>query len=221
MSRRLIVAALAGLPMLCLAPARGATRAEAFARIVREAPRGGTERAAWLRREAEGTTDARLAFELMEEVTRRAPAEAAGPARLWLVRYWMAAGRTDRALLELELLGKPAPETAWTAETEYWRALLGLEERPAAVETGSVVPWGVMAGIAALRAGAPDRETARQAFALEGAARRAGLLGPWLWNLARSDEPVWQRSVRETLAGGGRALAAAPERVGLIQAYGP
>jgi hypothetical protein len=213
--------ALAAVALLSLAPARSETRAAAFARIVRTAPRGATERAEWLRGEAQRTPDGRLAFELMEEVTRRAPAEAAAPARLWIARFWMAAGKPEQAALELRLLGRIDPQAPWADEAAYWRTLLGLEESPAVSDAESVPPWGIMARIAALRFGDAEGGRARTGLALEGAVRRAGLLGVWLWALSRSGEPARQRSVRETLAGSARSLAAAPERVALGAAVGP
>ena len=206
--------ALLGVPMLAVG---AETRSESVERIVRQAPRGSEERTAWLMREAAATRDAGLAFELVEEVVRRAPREAAAPARLWKVRYWMAAGRTDQAVLDLQVLGRVPEDAPWAPETSYWRALLGMEGEPGAAVRGEIPPWGLMAQLAALRGVGEDRARAREVLALEGAVRRLGLLGPWLWKLLREGEPGLRRSVRETVSGSARSLEAAPERIALAR----
>jgi hypothetical protein len=217
-TRRLpILVALLYLPLIT---AGAETRSREVERILDAAPRGARERAAWLTREAMATRDARVAFELAEEANRHAPADAAVPARLWKVRYWMAAARTDQAMLELQALGEVPEGAPGAQEASCWRALLGLESRPA--ESGAEVPpWGLMARLARMRDAADGRGRGREALALEGAVRRMGLLGPWLWRLMRARDGSWQRSVREALAGSAHALEAAPERIALEQGTRP
>lgn len=205
---------LIALVCLPLASAVAETRSPEVERILSAAPRGGRERAAWLMREAVATRDGRLAFELAEEASQHAPEDAAASARLWKVRYWMAAARTEQAVLELQALGEVPEGAPEAAEVACWRALLGLESRPAAA-VAEVPPWGLMARLAGMREATPDRERERDGLALEGVVRRVGMLGPWLWRLLRQGDSAWQRSGREALAGSARALQAAPERIAL------
>lgn len=214
------LAILVALLFVPLVTAGAETRSREVERILSGAPRGARERAVWLMREAAATRDARLAFELAEEASRHAPADAAVPARLWKVRYWMAAARTNQAILELQALGEVPEGSPGADEAACWRALLGLESRPAEA-VAEVPPWGLMARLAGMRPGEDDRSRGRDALALEGVARRVGLLGPWLWRLMRARDGSGQRSVRETLAGSARSLAAAPERVALDQGTRP
>jgi len=217
----LTVAAYAAL-LIAMAPAHAETRAEELEGILRAAPRGDAQaRAAWLLRQAQEVRDAKLAFEVMEEVTRRSSREIGAPARLWKVRYWMAIGRGDQATLELQALGEVDENAPWSSEASYWRALLSLEVQSRESGRSSIPPWSVMAQLAAVREGPGEHERARQALGLEGAARRLGLLGPWLWQLLRSDEVALRRSVREAITGSAGALAVAPERVALRQRSRP
>jgi len=213
-ARRRVTLAAAALFALSLLSAGAEDRSREVERILNAAPRGGRERAAWLMREAAATRDARLAFELAEEASRRAPADAAVPARLWKVRFWMAAGRTEPARLELQALGEVPEGVPGAQEATYWRALLGLESGPAEA-VAEVPPWGLMARLAGMREAVGERGRGREGLALEGAVRRMGLLGPWLWRLAGASDGAWQRALREALGGSRRALRAAPERIAL------
>ncbi len=207
----------AGLLLAC--PARAARRAEVTS-VLRRMPDTSREaQATWLFDAARETDDAHVAFDLLSELTRRFRGPAAARARLWKVRFFMAAGDTASALRELQEVDD-APDVA--AERAYWATLLGQESAGGRVErAGTMPPWELMRGIAALEVAEYGSRLERAALELEGAARRWGLLGPWLWRLVRSGNPVLREAAQAVADAPHASLAASPEVAGLREWFHP
>ncbi len=205
-------ALLAGL-LLAPCAAQGERRAEVAA-VLAQLPGGPREaQAAWLFQRAREASDARVAFDLQNEVIRRFPGATAVQARLWKTRFFMAAGDTSAARRELDAV---RDLKAAGPEAGYWGVVLGrAQDAGAGAATGTLPPWDLMRGIAALGRGPSGSRGVRAALELEGAARRWGLLGPWLWRLARSSNAALRTAASEILAAPRGALAAAPETAAL------
>jgi len=200
------------------AAAAAGTLEEETARILRAVPQGsGESEAAWIYGQARTVVDARLALRLMDEISP-GDGESAARARLWKVRFWMAAGEKTRAGRELDALEEPRPSAPWRAEASFWRALVsgngdweeGLQER------ASVPPWAFMAAIARVHEQVESDEEVRGALALEGRARRLGLLGPWLWRLLRARDARLHRAGLVILENVAATIVAAPEAADLL-----
>ncbi|MBD3235632.1 MAG: hypothetical protein GF330_02885 [Candidatus Eisenbacteria bacterium] len=197
-----------------LLPSAGGTSnaATEAARILSSLPAGDdAAQAAWIVRRARQVSDGALAYELMQEAAeRRGP--AAREARLWAVRYWASAGQLGRAREALAALGEGPPDSALADEARYWRArLLGEDARRGATEDRQAPPWCLMRALLELQQTPVEGWSLTRALSLEGASRRWGLLGPWLWILQRSSERQLLRAAEQIAAGARSQLVAAPE----------
>ncbi len=201
----LLVSAASGLTN-----AAAETRQREVARLVRSAPSGsGDARADWLYDQARRMPDALLAFSVMEEVARRSSAPAADRARLWMVRFWMAGGKTERAAEVLQSVSAQHPELA--GEIGFWKQILGGSGALADRRSTGLPPWEALAQIAALGESGREGGEAQVALSLEGTARRLGLLGPWLWRLQRSGDAGLRRAARAAVGWARAQLAVSPE----------
>ncbi|MCK4305341.1 MAG: SPOR domain-containing protein [Candidatus Eisenbacteria sp.] len=206
---QLIIAGALACP---LAPPAGAGLQEDAAGIAQTIPNGPVrDQGLWLFEKGRAAADAHLAFYIMEEVTKRFEGEPAARAALWKVRFFMAAGDTASAAHQLRLVDRGALENApWRSEQRFWSAVLGEREAGEAVRPdASVPPWGLMSRVAAMDVS--EEGQARKALALEGAARRWGLLCPWLWRLASSGQPWLMNVAGAILESPGLCLSGAPE----------
>jgi cell division septation protein DedD len=202
---------LAGIVMLPLASPGADPRDEAARRILDGAPAGSpATRAAWIYERARQVPDASVAWRLMEEMPSHAPAEWLARARLWKVRYWMATDSLVRAATELDAMGRVSASDPWFPEVLYWRELTGTagdldqDRRPATA-------WEALAQVASLGNELREPPGVRRALALEGGARRYGILGPWLWQLSQSSESGLRRAARDVVGVAAQALTHAPE----------
>lgn len=191
----------------------GGDPAEEAARILAAAPDGSErERDFWLFETARQLEDGALALRIMNEVAESTTPDAAAQARLWKVRYHMAAADTAGAAAELRVLGHVPRGATWGAEAGFWSTLLEL--RTDADSSGTdfaAPPWTLMRAIAAIGPGPLSSNAARRALALEGAARRWGLLGPWMWRLVRSGHPWLIEAGAGLLQAPRASLAGSPE----------
>ncbi len=202
---------LAALLVWALTAQAGAGIEEDVEAVLSAMPSGTeAERAAWLHRTARETVDAQLALRLMDEVIRRFETHEVRHARLWKVRYLMAAGDTAAAAHELRAV-RGSPEAPTRTQEAYWAARLG---RAGLQDEGTpraeLPPWDLMGRIAGLGGEEGGRRRERAALELEGAARRWGLLGPWLRELAASEDPTLVEAARRILASPGIDLSASP-----------
>lgn len=219
-----------------LASAAAQTPQETAGAILADLPRGTPdERGWWVYERALRERDAHVALELMRAVGERFGGVPGDRARLWIVRFFAAAG--DRAAARSALpadLGSEAPADL-AAEWRYWRMALrepGEEGRvqeiaaaaggPAADASGpeggrpavasghDPVAWSVQTSIASIEHPIGGNDEARAALAIEGAVRRRGLLEPYIYRLLRAGHP-WLTAAGRTLAeASGPALAHAP-----------
>lgn len=207
----LLGALLAALPLRSVAEEPRQTAR----RLLEEAPdRPAAARAAWILERARLLPDARVAYALLEEMPARAPEELEIQARLWRVRYWVAADSLERAAAELHGLDDGERGAAWSEEARCWREILGLQEDGDARERAAAQgrsDWDARRRLAALAGGRGPAPGLREALALEGEARRAGLLGPWIWQLQQSEDPALRRAGRDAARAALPALAHAPE----------
>jgi len=211
----ILALALAALPPLAAPQPAAESAAAAAARILAEMPPGSpAARAAWIYGRACQIPDARVAMALLEEMPGRGPAEWRARARLWRARYWMAADSLDRAAAELTRIEGLSPTDPWYAEAMYWREMSGLEPgpaRPLSPDGRAASAWEARARVASLGTELGEPLDLRSALALEGEARRHGLLGPWLWLLALRDESALRRAARDAVGASGFELVHAPE----------
>jgi len=206
---RLLWALSAALLLLVPAAARAERRAEVRA-ILARLPDGSREtQAAWLFRRAQEEPDASVAFDVQSELIRRFPGPVADQARLWKIRFFMAGGDTAEARREYEAakhLSSSGPEAA------YWGVLLGHGRAAGQAATATALPpWDLMRAIATLGRGQGGSRGVRAALELEGAARRWGLMGPWLWRLASNDNAALHEAAQEVFAAPLGSMTAAPE----------
>ena len=190
-----------------------ADRAQEAARILDAAPHGSDrERSFWLYETAKQLEDGALALRIMDEVTRLAAPDAAAQARLWKVRYHMAAADTAAATAQLRLLGSVPRAATWGPEAGFWGTLLDV---PAVADSSgtdlAAPPWILMRAIASIGPGELSSNAARRALALEGAARSWGQLGPWLWRLVRSGHPWLTEASEGILRAPRSSLGGSPE----------
>jgi len=187
-------------------------------RVLGRIPAGSrATQAAWILASAREQADARVAFQLVEEALRRGEGPIVVEARLWKVRYWMAAGRTDDATRELRLIPALPAGASGDAERRFWAALAGERSEPPEGAPSGAPPWELLAQLASLRPGELAREQMRFALSLEGAARRWGLLGAWLWRLQESGQSTLARVAREIARSAPGLLAGSPERAALLE----
>ncbi len=207
---------LGGALIILAAVVQARAAPETVGEILAALPPGSrAEQGAWLYAEARRHTDAQLAYRLMKEVVRRGEGTVVDEARLWQVRFWIAAGQPERASVELDLLETLPPGAPGSAQASYWRLVTGREAPVPEVGPLRLPPWPLLAQLAALRGPLGSRSAARFALALEGSVRRWGLLGPWLWRLQRSDAEALRRAAAEIARNTRGALAGAPERAAL------
>lgn len=211
--------AVVSLALAALAPAATAGVEEAAAQILASMPEGSEQdRAWWLYETAAMTPDAHLARRLMDEVSRKFAGAPAARAGLWKVRFFMAAGDTGAAAREIGALEVIPKEAVWGAEARFWALLLDGRALPDSIARDRAVPpWGLMSQIASIGASGPAGVDAQRALALEGAARRWGILGPWLWRLATAQHPWLKEAAEAVLASPGLCLAGTPELTDIRQ----
>jgi len=207
-------------PVSAAAPARrtGADDAKAGAEAVlaRMPPGSRASQAQWIFSQARSHPDARVALRLVDEVVRRGEGPITIEARLWRVRYWMAAGRNDEAARELRAIPALPSGAPGDAEKRFWSALVGEGGEPPASAPSRNPPWELLAQLASIRPEQAGRDGVRFALSLEGAVRRAGLLGAWLWRLHESGQATLARMAREMAAAPAAGLAGSPERAAIL-----
>lgn len=235
--RRLLHGVLVAVLWLAV-PGAGAESPQAAAvRILAEIPKGTTqERGWWVYERARAERDGKLALELMRAVADRFGKEPGERARLWIVRYFAAANDLPaaRAALPPEIRPETSAQTA--AQWRYWRVLLedpagkdpaaDLQADPGADSGADVaapsngpasVPWEVLADLAGIGASLRDNQEARLALGLEGAARRTGLMGPYLWRLLHAGHPWLTSAAQAMLETADQPLEAAPDLPLLVE----
>jgi len=178
------------------------------------------EQAAWIARRARTERDARLARALWQQLPASASAAWKLSATLWQVRYAMARG--DRSGATRLLVATPPPAAGDSLHTEwcYWNRLLGQNLRAGGAPDAPVAEgdrWALGAQLVALTPPLEARPEMRTALGLEGAVRRHGWLGPWLWRLTGSSRASLRRTAADVYTIAAGALSRAPEQWALAQ----
>ncbi len=181
--------------------------------------------------EASRMPSAMAAVPLMEALAKRTgEPEYSGRAALWLGHFYYGAGQIEDALTWFEQAEEQKGDKP-TAEPAFWAAqcrnLLG-RPNEAAAESAEQGTDGVLAAVAEhdgeLRTG--ELAAALDGYlSLEGAARRAGCLGPLLYRIGlvastAAGRNVGRRIDWDLVKGWEPGAAASPER-GLVAAMAP
>ena len=186
--------------------------------ILRSIPRGSpAERGWWLYERARQVRDAGVALGLMRIVGDRYPDVPAFAANLWVVRYFAAAGDLTAAAAALPPTVPEGTSPPDRAQWAFWRQqLTGDRDVEYPEGHGGVTPWAAFGALAGIPHPVEGNGPARAALALEGEARRSGLLGPWVWRLSRGDHPWLLSAAEAAVTAPENPLAHSPERPAIL-----
>lgn len=219
-SRHLLLGVLAALLLLAAAPARAQKSRPGILRSLIDNLTPDTPEQ--MENEAIATRDASEARKLYGSLLARHPDSPEGVrAAIWIGLYSYAAGDGPAALEYFERARKHAKDPGLKGRAEFWcetvRLGSGAEPLPDPLDVDRADSWAALSGMVrvdrSIRAGRPG-EGEEQLLALEGAARRSGLLGllaaRWGSLLAQTDPG---RAERESLLPLERAVVGLPEAI--------